>query len=246
MKLLMPHGVSIVLPVYNEQDCLDSVLRETLVTCAELSCAEIIAVNDGSTDNSKEILLQFARQHDALRVIDLDRNSGQSAAMWAGFQAARYDIIATIDADGQNDPHDIVTCIKTMDEHNADLCSGIRLERHDTWSKRIGSRFANAVRRSILNDGISDTGCPLKVYKTEFLKRLQYWNGMHRFLPALCMMQGAKVCQRVVSHRNRFAGKSKYSNWGRLKVTIRDLFGVLWLKSRMRGFTYTELSGEKQ
>lgn len=240
------HGVSIVLPVFNEQDCLQQVLKDTLNVCPELHCAEIIAVDDGSTDNSLNILLDFARGNSLLRVIALDRNSGQSAAMWTGFQEARYDIVATLDADGQNDPRDIIACLEDLEHEKADVCSGIRLKRKDTWSKRIGSKLANAIRRRIINDGISDTGCPLKVYKAVYLRHLQYWNGMHRFLPALCKMQGAKVCQRIVSHKVRFAGKSKYSNWGRLKVTIRDLFGVLWLKSRSRIFKYTELTDSEE
>lgn len=237
----LPHGLSIVLPVYNEQESIMQVLEDLQHLCASLPQAEIIAVDDGSSDSSRNLLLAFAEKCPILKVVALDRNSGQSAAMWTGFQCASYDTLATIDADGQNDPRDILSCLEQMESENADVCSGIRLERHDTWSKRIGSRLANAVRRRVIKDGISDTGCPLKVYRTCFLKRLQYWNGMHRFLPALCMMQGAKVCQRVVSHRNRFAGKSKYSNWGRFKVTVGDLRGVAWLKSRTRSFAYSVL-----
>ncbi len=232
--------LSVILPVYNEQDCLDAVLPELMAACEMFADYEILAVNDGSTDGSGAILRAYARQNPRLRLIELTPNSGQSAALWAGFQMARFPIAATLDADGQNDPHDIAACIRLMIGEGADVCSGVRIDRHDSWTKRMGSRFANFIRRRILGDGIADTGCPLKTYRTAYLKRLQYWNGMHRFLPALCQTLGAKVVQRPVTHRYRMAGTSKYTNFGRLKVTLRDLAGVLWLKSRSRHFQYVE------
>jgi len=232
--------ISIVLPVYNEQDCLDAVLPELVAACAVFPDYEIIAVNDGSTDRSADILRAYSRQNTRIRLVNLEPNSGQSAALWAGFQTAGFPIMATMDADGQTDPRDIASCVRLMVREGADVCSGIRVDRHDTWSKRIGSRFANCMRRWILDDGIADTGCPLKTYRSAFLKRLQYWNGLHRFLPALCLAQGAKIVQMPVTHRYRVAGKSKYTNFGRLKVTIRDLAGVAWLKARSRQFTYVE------
>ena len=233
-------AISVVLPVYNEQDCLNAVLPELLAACAMFSEYEVIAVNDCSTDRSGEILRIYASRNPRIRILDLSTNSGQSAALWAGFQKARFPITATMDADGQNDPRDIAACVRHMAQAGADVCCGIRVERHDTWAKRVGSRLANLVRRRILGDGIADTGCPLKVFRTAYLRRLQYWNGMHRFLPALCQSMGAGVVQIPVSHRDRVAGVSKYTNFGRLKVTLRDLAGVAWLKSRSRRFQCLE------
>lgn len=232
--------LSVVLPVYNEQDCLDAVLPELMAVCAMFEDYEILAVNDGSTDRSGEILRGYARRNHHVRLFDLAANTGQSAALWTGFQKARFPFTATLDADGQNDPRDIAKCIRLMVDEGADVCSGIRIDRHDPWPKRIGSRFANFVRRHILGDGVLDTGCPLKTYRTDYLRHLQYWNGMHRFLPVLCQTFGAKVVQRPVSHRNRMGGTSKYTNFGRLKVTLRDLAGVAWLKSRTRCLRYEE------
>lgn len=233
--------ISVVVPVYNEQDCLDSVLPELIAACAVFEDYEIIAVNDGSSDRSGEILRGYARRCGHFRCLEITPNSGQSAALRVGFGEARFEFTATLDADGQNDPRDIATCLRLLLDSGADVCSGIRLDRRDSWSKRLGSRLANAVRRRILGDGVRDTGCPLKVYRTVFLRRLQYWHGMHRFLPALCQASGARVVQRPVSHRHRMAGTSKYTNFGRLMVVIRDLAGVAWLKSRSRQFTYSEV-----
>ena len=235
-------AITVVLPVFNEQDCLNAVLPELLASCAMFPEYEIIVVNDCSTDRSGEILRAYASRNPRIRILDLSENSGQSAALWAGFQEARFPITVTLDADGQNDPRDIAACVRHMVHTGADVCCGIRVERHDTWTKRAGSRLANFVRRRILGDGVADTGCPLKVFRTAYLRRLQYWNGMHRFLPALCQVMGARVVQIPVSHRDRVAGTSKYTNFGRLKVTLRDLAGVAWLKSRSRRFQCVEES----
>ncbi len=232
--------LSVVLPVYDEQDCLGAVLAETVAACSAFEDYEIVAVNDGSTDRSGEILRDHARRNPRIRVLTLTPNAGQSAALWAGFQAVRFPFTATLDADGQNDPRDIAACLRFMLDEGADVCSGIRIDRQDTWSKRVGSRFANLIRRHVLGDGVLDTGCPLKTYRTAYLRRLQYWNGMHRFLPVLCQNLGAKVVQWAVTHRRRLAGTSKYTNLGRLRVTIRDLAGVAWLQSRSRRFRYAE------
>ena len=233
-------AITVVLPVFNEQDCLNAVLPELLAACAMFPEYEIIAVNDCSTDRSGEILRAYASRNPLIRILNLSENSGQSAALWAGFQEARFPITATMDADGQNDPRDIAACLRHMAREGADVCCGIRVDRRDTWAKRAGSRFANLIRRQVLGDGIADTGCPLKVFRTDYLRRLQYWNGMHRFLPALCQSMGAKVVQIPVTHRPRVAGDSKYTNLGRLKVTLRDLAGVAWLKSRARRFQCVE------
>ena len=240
MQLTGPLRFSVVLPVYNEQDCLDAVLPELVSACERLGAYELIAVDDGSSDDSYRLLVDgYATHNPKIRVLRLDENSGQSAAMWTGFQAARGPIVVTLDADGQNDPADIRRVVECV-EGGADVCCGFRETRHDSMSKRLGSRLANAVRKRILKDGIRDTGCPMKAYRAQFLKPLQYWNGMHRFLPALCQMQGAHVEQIPVSHRSRAAGKSKYTNWGRLMVTVRDLRGVAWLKSRSRRLSCRE------
>ncbi len=200
---------------------------------------EVIVVDDGSSDSTPELLAAASITHPRLRRLQLTPNSGQSAAFWSGFQIARGDAIVTMDGDGQNDPADIARCLARLD--TADICCGFRQKRHDSPAKRWGSRWANRVRRRWLADEIIDTGCSMKAFKAPLLQSLQYWDGMHRFLPMLAALQGARIVQIPVNHRARSAGVSKYSNWGRLKRTIRDLQGVRWLKTRTLRYTVKEL-----
>lgn len=227
--------LSVILPVFNEEHCIRAVLEELHSALTFTNSFEIVVVDDGSTDRTPEILRDFSKVHPRVRLLSLNPNSGQSAAFWAGIQAAAGTIIALMDADGQNDPADIEKCAKALAD--ADICCGFRANRQDTFSKRMASRLANRLRRAVLRDAIIDTGCSLKAFKAPFLKSLQYWDGMHRFLPVLASLQGATIAQIPVNHRNRIAGKSKYTNFGRLTRTLRDLFGVSWMKKRTRKFT---------
>jgi glycosyltransferase involved in cell wall biosynthesis len=238
--------LTVVVPVFNEEECIAAVLDElctVLGTMADRTW-EIVAIDDGSTDRTSALLGAAARREPRIRVLRLTPNAGQSAAFWAGFQAARGAVIATIDADGQNDPADIPRCVEGLAD--ADACCGYRQKRRDTAAKRWGSKLANRVRNRILGETVVDTGCSMKAFRAPFLKSLQYWDGMHRFLPTLAAMQGARIAQLPVAHRARSAGTSKYTNWGRLKRTVRDLQGVRWLKSRMRRFAVAEVATEKE
>ncbi len=238
--------LSVVLPVFNEEECIVAVLDELCAVLRALSPTtwEIVAVDDGSSDRTPALLRQAAGREPNLRVLRVEPNAGQSAAFWAGFHAARGAVIATMDADGQNDPADIGRCMQGLAE--ADVCCGYRQRRQDTRAKRWGSRIANKVRNRVLGEAVVDTGCSMKAFRAPFLKSLQYWDGMHRFLPALAGLQGARIAQVPVGHRARRAGASKYSNWGRLQRTVRDLLGVCWLKSRSRRFTVAEEAVEKR
>ena len=231
------HGItlSVILPVYNEESCITAVLEELYSALAFAEKIEVILVDDGSSDNTPSLLKAFVETHLSTRLVTLSANTGQSAAFWAGIQAATGDVIVLMDADGQNDPADIQKCVAKLDQ--ADICCGYRANRKDTFSKRIASKFANRLRRAILKDPIIDTGCSMKAFKAPLLKTLQYWDGMHRFLPMLASLQGAEIVQIPVGHRSRFSGKSKYTNFGRFKRTVADLFGVRWIKSRTRKFT---------
>ena len=227
--------VSIVLPIYNEESCIDGVLDELCsVLDAKLARPyEVLAVDDGSSDRTPDLLRAQAARRKNLRVLRLVPNSGQSAALCAGFRAARGGIVVTMDADGQNDPADIPAVVARISD-TMDCCCGYRAKRMDTASKRWGSRLANTVRNRALGEEIIDTGCSVKAFKVEFVRALQPWDGLHRFFASFVMMQGARVCQIPVNHRPRSAGTSKYTNWRRLQKTIRDLRGVVWLKSRTR------------
>ncbi len=235
------NSLSVVLPVFNEAACIVPVLTELYRGVAFAKRHEIIVVDDGSTDGSSALVNEFAVAHPGVRTLRLEPNAGQSAAFWAGIQAATGDVIVLMDADGQNDPGDIAHLVSALDD--ADIVCGYRAHRNDTFAKRAASRLANAVRRAILHDAIRDTGCSLKAFKAPLIKPLQYWDGMHRFLPMLASLNGAKIVQIPVSHRGRMAGKSKYTNFGRLKRTLRDLFGVAWLQSRTRRFAVMPTQG---
>lgn len=228
--------VSVVLPVYNEEACIEGVLRELHGVLAGLGLTfEILAVNDGSTDGTLDILTGLVRSLPGVRVLSLVPNSGQSAAMGAGFRHARGEAVVAMDADGQNDPADIAALLARLGD--CDVCCGYRVNRQDTWSKRAGSRFANAIRRFFLKDGIRDTGCSLKAFKAWVVRDLPLeLKGMHRFLPALALMRGARLEQIPVRHRARSAGTSKYTNMGRLAKTVSDLLAVNWMRSRYKSF----------
>ncbi len=229
--------ISVVLPVYNEESCISTVLAELRDALrGSTDSYEIMLVDDGSNDGTAGLLHEFAAQNPEVTVLRLSANSGQSAAFWAGIQRAAGRVITLMDADGQNDPSDIAKCAAPVLAGEADICCGYRQNRKDTFSKRIGSKLANRFRRKMLGDEIIDTGCSMKAFRSELLKVLQYWDGMHRFLPVLASLQGARIVQIPVNHRPRLAGKSKYTNFGRLRRTVRDLRGVKWLKSRTRKF----------
>lgn len=216
---------SVVIPFYNEEQCVRSVLEEVR---ACQPAAEIIAVDDGSKDGTWAAICSLPKVH-GLR---LTQNRGQSAAMYAGMRAASGDVIVLMDGDGQNDPADIEKLIDWLEQNHLDVVCGQRVKRRDTLSRRIASRSANAIRRSILNDGISDTGCSLKVFRREHVELLVPFNGLHRYLPAIFKHAGLRIAEIPVNHRARTQGVSKYTNWNRALRGVYDLFGVRWLLNR--------------
>jgi glycosyltransferase involved in cell wall biosynthesis len=224
--------LSVVLPVCNERDNLAPLFDE-LAAALGSRRYEIIAVDDGSTDGSLEELSRQRGTRPALRVIALRRRSGQSAALAAGWAAARGDLVVMLDADGQNDPADI-PCL--LDRLEADTrlaaAAGYRVRRRDSPWKRAQSRIANTVRNWITRDRIRDTGCSLKVARRDVLNALPRFDGMHRFLPTLIRLQGGLVAEVPVSHRPRRFGQSKYTARNRAFASLRDAFGVRWLRRR--------------
>ena len=231
------HGhpeLSVLIPAYNEEACIEAVVREAVCVLHGMGRPfEILVVDDGSSDGMPACLKILCAEHPELRVLRLGINSGQSAALLAGFRAARGQIFVTLDADGQNDPSDIPALVAGLE--TCDLCCGYRVRRQDVWSKRIGSRVANAIRNLVLRERIRDTGCTLKAFRAEWAQFLpMQFRGMHRFIPALLAMAGARVVELPVNHRPRAAGKSKYTNRGRLKETLGDLWAVRWMQKRYR------------
>ena len=235
-------AISLIIPAFNEKECIEGTVREAHGILKGMGQPfEIIVINDGSTDETPQILDNLKAELPELRVLDLVPQSGQSAGFGSGFKNARGEVIVLMDADGQNDPADIPELVGKLD--NCDICCGWRKNRQDKFSRNVGSKMANAIRSGLLNDGIIDTGCSLKAFKASFVSDLPMdLKGMHRFLPALAQMRGAKVDQVPVNHRERQGGVSKYTNFGRLMVTVSDLFAVRWMQKRHKNFEVKEQS----
>ncbi len=229
---------SIIIPFYNEEACVRTVLDEVRACQPD---AEIIAVDDGSADRTWEMICGTA----SVRGLRLTENRGQSAAMYAGMRAASGSIIVLMDGDGQNDPADIEKLIELLNQAGVDVACGRRVKRRDIWSRRVASKAANAIRRSILNDGISDTGCSLKAFRREHVELLVPFNGLHRYLPAIFKHAGLRLAEVPVNHRARTQGVSKYTNWNRALRGIYDLVGVRWLLNRKVIYPKTEQHNEQ-
>ena len=233
MTTLVPRPrISAVVPAYNEVECLPTLVAElTAALEATGRTWEMVLVDDGSGDGTGEAMETAAAHEPRIRVLRLERNAGQSAALAAGLVRAHGEVLVTMDADLQNDPADIPALLAAL-EH-ADVVSGVRATRRDDWVRRISSRVANGVRRMTLGDHISDIGCSLKAYRREVLEGLPMFVGVHRFLPALCGFRGARVTEVQVNHRPRTRGVSKYGMGNRLWAGLHDLVGVAWLKHRL-------------
>ncbi|HQT00893.1 MAG: dolichol-phosphate mannosyltransferase [Hydrogenophilales bacterium 16-64-46] len=231
-------ALSVVVPVRNEEDNLDPLIREIATALAGLEAFEIIYVDDGSTDETGLRLASLNAHFPMLRVLRHRQSCGQSQAITTGVRAARHAWIATLDGDGQNDPADIPVMLKKLADPalpaNLELLAGWRARRNDNFVRRLSSRIANGVRSRILKDSTPDTGCGLKVFARETYLALPNFDHMHRFLPALVMRNGGAVVSVPVSHRPREHGISKYGIHNRLWVGIVDLFGVAWLQRRVR------------
>lgn len=227
--------VSIVVPVFNEAGAAAALARE-IHAAFQGAAHEIIFVDDASGDETVAELLKARAEVPTLRVLRHALNAGQSRAVRTGVLAARASLVATLDGDGQNDPADAPRLVRRLAEgpDRLALVGGRRLQRRDTAAKRIASRFGNGVRKRLLKDAADDTGCGLKVFRREAFLRLPYFDHIHRYLPALFLREGYETAFEDVNHRPRLTGASKYNNLGRLWVSISDLCGVMWLRSRCR------------
>jgi glycosyltransferase involved in cell wall biosynthesis len=227
----MAPRVSVVIPAYNEAESIPALLAELQPPLDSLgSHYEVLLVDDGSTDGTRELAPLWLTRYPALRVLRFRRNAGQSAAFLAGFEAARGDVVVTLDADLQNDPADIPELLRRLEGHDAAL--GVRARRHDSFLRRVSSRVANAVRRSATGDTLADAGCSLKAFRREHLHDLPRVDGVHRFLGTLLVWKGCRVVEVPVGHRPRRAGRAKYNLRNRALRTLRDLAGMRWRRSR--------------
>lgn len=230
--------VSIVVPAYNEEESLPVLVAEIRAALAGRA-AEILLVDDGSTDRTAAVALELAAADPALRLLRLTRNSGQSAALAAGWRAAHGAIVVTLDADLQNDPAEIPRLLAKLAE-GWDVVSGVRRNRQDTWVRLLSSRIANGVRNWATKDQVTDVGCTLRAARREFLVDLPMFTGMHRFLPTLLKMQGARTTEIPVNHRARRFGVAKYGIGNRLFRAMADLLAVRWMQKRWIDFRRAE------
>ena len=228
----MAPRVSVVIPAYNEAENLPALLGELAPPLESLGTPyEIVLVDDGSTDGTRETLLGLQARYPALRVVRFRENAGQSAAFLAGFEAARGEVVVTLDADLQNNPADIPELVRQLESHDAVL--GVRARRRDSFLRRASSRVANAVRRAATGDGLADVGCSLKAFRRECLLDLPRFNGVHRFFGTLVVWKGWRVVEVPVDHRPRRAGQAKYNLRNRAFRTLLDLLAMRWLRARM-------------
>ncbi len=222
--------ISVVIPVYNEEENLPVLAAEIRGAMEKVDRPyEVILVDDGSTDTSPAVMARLAREDSRIRILR-QRNSGQSAALDAGFRHARGGIVVTLDADLQNDPADIPRLLEKMD--GFDVVNGVRARRRDTWVRRISSKIANGIRNRVTHESVTDVGCTLRAMRIEYLRRIPVFNGMHRFLPTLLRMEGARVTEVPVNHRPRLHGQPKYNIRNRIFRALADLFGVRWMQAR--------------
>jgi glycosyltransferase involved in cell wall biosynthesis len=233
-------AISVVIPLFNEQDNIAILQRELADALAGRSY-EIVFVDDASRDAT---LSKIARRPE-IRVLEFEKNSGQSAAMYAGIHAARGGVIVLLDGDLQNDPADIPKLLAEI-EKGSDLVCGYRAKRKDTTVKKITSRVANFVRSRFTKDGVRDTGCTLKAMRRECAQALVPFYGMHRFIPALVKGAGFKLVEIPVNHRERKFGVSKYGLSNRAVKATVDMFGVRWLLSRQLSYRVKNDSGNSE
>jgi dolichol-phosphate mannosyltransferase len=230
---------SLVVPVHNEEGNLPRLWAEiTALLAARAESAEVLFVNDGSTDRSSAILDELRARDARIRVLDHDRNHGLTAALDCGFRHARGAVIGMCDADLQNPPGDLAKLLDALP--GQDMVIGWRRDRDDPWLKRVSSKIANRWRNWRTGEQVHDTGCGLKVFRREVIERIKLWNGLHRFLPTLARHEGFRVAEMVVAHRPRASGTSHYGVWNRLWRGMRDTKAVCWMRDRRLTWKATE------
>ena len=234
--------LSLVIPCYNEAENVPTLLQRVESSLQQLGRPfEVIVIDDGSTDATPQLLADAMQRLPWLRVLRMAKNGGQSAAFEAGFDAARGEIIATIDADLQNDPEEIPRLVPLLDEKNVDMITGWRKERQDTPFRRWQSRQANKIRNWITQETVQDSASSLKIYRARAIKGIKLFRGAHRYFPTLVKMRGYTVHETPVKHSHRFAGTAKYGFRNRAFVGIVDLFGVRWMKKRYLSYQASEV-----
>lgn len=235
----MKYEFTVIVPVYNEEEAIDRLfqhLKKYLLIASKKTC--VLFVDDGSTDNSPALIRSFCEANDHFSYILFDKNYGKGAALKAAFEKTRTPLLGYIDADLQTYPEDFENLFPYCDEF--ELVTGWRKLRKDTFIKRISSKIGNAVRILFTNDNMHDTGCPLKVIKTDYAKNIPMFTGLQRFIPAMILLQDGKLKEVVINHYPRIAGKSKYSFKNRSLGPLIDCFAYVWIKKSYIRFNIKE------
>lgn len=231
--------LSVVVPVFEEADNLEPLHAQlTAALDAVPGGVEWIYVDDGSRDATPQRLRELAKRDPRVRILTHAANCGQTAALDAGFRAAQGEVVATLDADLQNDPADLPRLLREL--ARADVVNGVREQRMDGWVRRVSSRIGNGFRNWITGESVSDVGCSLRVMRTRYLRQVKLFRGMHRFLPTLLRMEGARVVEVPVNHRPRRHGVSKYGIANRALVGLVDVLAVRWMQRRALDARATE------
>jgi glycosyltransferase involved in cell wall biosynthesis len=228
-------------PVYNEEDNLERVEKELLdyITIAKIP-TKILIVNDGSNDKSQELIEMICNRNETFHYICFKMNQGLSAAIKAGFDYVDTELVGYIDSDLQTAPEDFNLLLDYINDY--DLVTGFRSDRKDSFVKNMSSKIANGIRRAFTHDGMDDTGCPLKVIKTDYAKRIPMFKGLHRFLPAMILLQKGKIIQVPVQHFPRIAGTANFGLWNRLFGPLMDCFAYLWMKKNYINYSVSKKS----
>ena len=237
----MKKTLTIIVPVYNEEDNLLRVEKE-LSAYLEISTADadVLFVNDGSTDKSQEVISDICARDPRFGYLSFTENRGLSAALKAGFDHAESELVGYIDSDLQTAPSDFNLLLAAFDGYQ--LVTGVRSNRKDSFVKNMSSTIANGIRRAFTHDGMDDTGCPLKIMDTAYAKRIPMFKGLHRFLPAMILLQDGKIKQVPVQHFPRIAGEAKYHLWNRLFGPLADCFAYLWMKRKYINYNIADSS----
>lgn len=226
---------SLVVPIYNEEENVQNLLAEVEAVLRDHGPFEAVLVDDGSRDQSLARMRAWKEQRQAawLRIVTLEKNSGQSAAVMAGVEQARAAIVTTMDGDMQNDPRDLPAMVARVLAGECDAVVGVRRKRRDTFTRRLSSKIGNGVRNWLTGDRVTDAACGIKAIRREFWLRAPKFVGMHRFMATLVKYLGGKVIEVDVNHRPRAAGTAKYGIGNRIWKGLRDCFAMRWLRTRM-------------
>ena len=226
---------SLVVPIFDEEEVVGLLLDEVERVLVPHGPFEAVLVDDGSRDRSLERMREWKRAHGAswLRIVRLKANSGQSAAVLAGVEQARAEVVATMDGDMQNDPRDLPAMVALVESGAADGVFGVRRNRQDTFVRRVSSRIGNGVRNFITGDRVTDAACGIKAIRRELFLRVPRFKGMHRFMATLVRYGGGRVAEMDVNHRPRAAGTAKYGIGNRIWKGLRDCFAMRWLRARV-------------